>query len=98
MNDEVKRLAEVLWQNHRCKLAGMVFGLVAGIAILLFGFWNMMFVLSCGLLGLFIGVKLDKGERFPERLDRIFPNFYSLPFSISSWAVTPALSHDSSYV
>lgn len=74
MNDEMKRLAEVLWQNHRCKLTGMAFGLIAGIAILLFGFWNTMFVLSCGLLGLFIGVKLDKGERLPERLDRIFPD------------------------
>ncbi|MBQ1913782.1 MAG: DUF2273 domain-containing protein, partial [Selenomonadaceae bacterium] len=49
-------------------------GLVIGISILLFGFWNTVFVLLCGLLGLFIGIKLDKGEDFLAHMDRFFPD------------------------
>lgn len=74
MKDEMKQLAKTLWDNHRCKACGLMLGLVLGIAILLFGFWNTVFVLVCGMLGLFIGVKLDNGENIVARLDRIFPN------------------------
>ncbi len=76
MKEDMKELVGALWVNHRCKACGLVLGLVLGVAVLLFGFWNTVFVLVCGLLGLFIGIKLDKGENFTERLDRFFPNRY----------------------
>lgn len=74
MKDEMRELIGDLWQNHRCKMVGLLLGLVIGMAILLFGFWNTVFVLLCGLLGLFIGIKLDKGEDFLAHMDRFFPD------------------------
>lgn len=74
MKEEAKHLAEVLWENHRGKLVGTSLGLVTGIAILVFGFWNTLFVLLCGMVGLLVGVRLDKGGRLLDHLDRLFPN------------------------
>ena len=74
MKDEMKQLIGTLWQNHRCKMVGLLLGLAIGSAILLFGFWRTVFVLLCGLLGLFIGIKLDKGEDFLARMNRICPD------------------------
>ena len=68
----MKLLAEDLWQNHRGKAVGLVLGLAIGIAILLFGFWNTVFVLVCGLLGLLIGIQMDKGEALTKRLGDVF--------------------------
>ena len=72
MKDEIKVLAAELWQKHRCKTCGLFLGLVIGAAILLFGFWNTVFVLVCGLLGLMIGIRMDKGELVSKRVEQMF--------------------------
>lgn len=72
MKDEMKLLAADLWQNHRCKAVGLFLGLIIGTAILLFGFWNTIFVLVCGLIGLLIGIQMDKGEELTKRLGDAF--------------------------
>ena len=62
MKEEFKQTMQQLWQNHRGKTVGLTVGLILGIAILCFGFWHTVFVLCCGLIGLWIGVQLDRGE------------------------------------
>lgn len=53
---------EQLWQNHRGRTVGLITGLVVGAAILCIGFWRTLFVLGCGLVGLWIGIQLDRGK------------------------------------
>lgn len=74
VDEETRQLAQILWKNHQWKLSELVVGIVLGTAILVFGFWNTAFVVFCGLIGLLVGIKLDRGETFLEQLDRIFPN------------------------
>ena len=64
-----------LWQNHRGRTVGLITGLVVGAAILCIGFWRTLFVLGCGLVGLWIGIQLDRGEDIlgtvGSKLDRL---------------------------
>lgn len=62
MKDEI--LAEIrnLWDNHKNASLGVLLGLLFGVLTLIFGFWNIVFVVICASLGLFIGAKWDKGE------------------------------------
>lgn len=63
-------------EPHRGKIFGVLFGIVLGLAILLFGFWPTFFVIFCGLVGLFIGVRIDHGIRLRDVEDffrELFP-------------------------
>ena len=51
-----------MWREHRAKTTGTILGLVVGASILVFGFFSTLFVALCMGLGLYIGMKLDKGE------------------------------------
>lgn len=62
MREELREALEELWRSHRGKTAGTILGIVLGIAVLCFGFWNTVFVLCCGLVGLFVGTQLDQGD------------------------------------
>lgn len=66
MNEERTHVAEDLLQEcasalkrHKGKFVGLVVGIILGAAILLFGFWQTFFVLLCGFVGLFVGVRFD---------------------------------------
>ena len=60
MKENIKLLAEKLWQNHPGKCACTLAGVLLGICILLFGFWNMLFILFLGGVGLFVGINVDR--------------------------------------
>ncbi len=62
MKEDVEVLLTRLWQNHRGKASGFLIGVLLGIAVLCFGFWQTFFVICCGLIGLFIGLQLDNGS------------------------------------
>lgn len=62
MKEELRQVAENLWQTHRGKTCGVLLGMTIGTAILCFGFWHTFFVLCCGLVGLFIGTQLDNDD------------------------------------
>ena len=49
-----------LWQEHPGKCAGGLAGVLLGICILVFGFWNMLFILFMGTIGLFVGMNVDR--------------------------------------
>ena len=71
MMEELKELAKKLWEEHRMTTCGLLLGLIVGASILIFGFWNTLFVILCGGVGLNIGMKLDKGESFDALVDRL---------------------------
>ena len=62
MRKELREALDDLWHNHRGKTIGTILGIVFGMAVLCFGFWYTVFVLCCGLVGLFVGMQLDRGE------------------------------------
>lgn len=62
MREDMKKLVLTAWKDHRGKVIGTALGLVLGMSVLLFGFWKTAFVLFCGLIGLFIGSRADRGE------------------------------------
>lgn len=64
MNFDSKEAAELfvqrLWHEHSGKCAGGLAGVLLGICILMFGFWNVLFVMLLGLAGLFVGMNVDR--------------------------------------
>lgn len=62
MREELREALKGLWQDHRGKTAGTILGIILGTAVLCFGFWHTVFVLCCGIVGLFVGTRLDQGE------------------------------------
>lgn len=71
--DEIKSLLKLCWENHRGKLMGTILGVVLGAAIMIFGFFQTVFILFCGLIGLFVGKKVDDHEDFKQFVERIIP-------------------------
>lgn len=70
---EPKVLFERIWENHRGKCVGLALGLTLGAAVLIFGFFKTVFVLLCGLIGLFVGKKIDDQEDLADIVERIVP-------------------------
>lgn len=70
---EPKVLFERIWENHRGKFVGLLLGLVLGAAVLIFGFFKTVFVLLCGLIGLYVGKKIDDQEDLADIVERIVP-------------------------
>jgi len=62
MKNEIELAIRDLWTNHRASTSGVVLGAVLAVLVLVFGFWNMIFVVVCACVGLFIGKKMDDGE------------------------------------
>lgn len=73
MKEELRRIAEALFQGHSNRTIGLVAGMVFGAAVLFIGFWHTVFVFACGLLGLWIGTKIDCGEDIFEIIERYLP-------------------------
>ena len=61
-----------LWHNHRGKLIGVVLGLVFGIMVVAFGFWQTLFIFICVFTGFFIGKKLDSKGNIGESFRQFF--------------------------
>ena len=73
-----KLAASQFFETHRGRKQGFLIGVIIGIAILTFGFFNTVFAFGCGFIGLYIGAKLDGGddliEKTLERLDKLLPD------------------------
>ncbi|MBP8628991.1 MAG: DUF2273 domain-containing protein [Negativicutes bacterium] len=63
-----------VWQQHCGKITGAFFGVLMAIMIILFGFFNTLFIAICGFIGYILGRKFDKSEDFMEILQKILPN------------------------
>ncbi len=68
MKEELIAWLKECWQENRGACVGLSSGAILAVAILLFGFWRMLFVVLCGGIGLYIGKKADREEDFFGRL------------------------------
>lgn len=62
MKNDLKNLLEDIWEKHRGASAGAAAGVMLAVSILLFGFWPMLFIVLCGIIGMYLGRKIDRGE------------------------------------
>jgi uncharacterized membrane protein len=62
------------YYSHKGAIWGGIIGLVASISFLIFGFFKVLFVALCIVLGYYIGKNYSKDKNFIRSLkDRIFP-------------------------
>ena len=73
----IKNFVVDLFESHRTRKFGFLAGLVTGCAILLIGFFNTLFILLCGTIGLFVGSRFDSKddlvEKILHKLDELLP-------------------------
>ena len=62
MKEECLRLFQEAWENHRGCLLGAIVGALIAVSILLFGFWNMLFIGFCVVVGLWLGKQIDDAD------------------------------------
>lgn len=62
MKEECVQLFQEAWVNHRGCVLGAVFGALIAVSILLFGFWNMLFIGVCVAVGLWLGKQIDDAD------------------------------------
>ena len=62
MKEECVQLSQEAWENQRGCVLGAVFGALIAVSILLFGFWNMLFIGVCVAVGLWLGNRIDKAD------------------------------------
>ncbi len=78
MWNDLKKFFSAFFETHRTRKIGFVIGIIFGIAILIFGFFNTVFAMICGLIGLYIGAKFDNGDELIDetlrKLNRILPD------------------------
>lgn len=77
VRDEMRELLLAEWRDHRGRLVGTISGVLVGIAILLFGFWPIMFIALCGIAGWLIGRQHDERVDWQELLDGIMPERFA---------------------
>lgn len=70
---DIKLLLEEAWHNHRGKLVGTILGIIIGVSILLFGFFKTLFIMICGLIGLFVGKRVDEKDDLMDIVEKIIP-------------------------
>ncbi len=63
-----------LWRHHKGKSIGIILGLIFGIMVVSFGFWQALFIYICIFIGFFIGKKIDGRVSIKEAVERIFAN------------------------
>jgi len=77
MLEAIKNFVIDLFESHRTRKIGFITGLITGVAILLIGFFNTLFILLCGTIGLFVGSRFDSKddliEKILRKLDEILP-------------------------
>jgi len=69
---DLTELFSNLIENHRNKVIGVIIGLLFGLSVIKYGFWQSVFILICVLVGLFIGKKLDDKVDIKSTVEKIF--------------------------
>ena len=77
MFEAIKNFVIDLFSSHRTRKLGFIAGLFIGAAILIIGFLNTLFIMLCGVVGLFAGSRFDSKDDLVEKilikLDEILP-------------------------
>jgi len=74
VKEEIESVVRDLWNNHRSSSLGILLGVVLAILVLIFGFWNMLFVILCAALGLYLGKRMDEGDNVIARIFEYLKN------------------------
>lgn len=77
MFETISNFLSEAFDNHRGRKIGFIIGFLLGCSILFVGFFQTLFLMICGGLGLCIGARLDEKDEFVENtisfLDKILP-------------------------
>lgn len=66
MWEEVKKLVKLLFENYPNRKLGFLAGIICGVAIINFGFFQTLFAFFCGVIGLYIGSRFDDGDNLVD--------------------------------
>lgn len=69
MKENIWLFLQDQWQEHRGRTAGLFIGFFFGVAVLLFGFWHVVFVLLCAGLGMYLGLRAERAGGWSELID-----------------------------
>ncbi|MBQ4404580.1 MAG: DUF2273 domain-containing protein [Selenomonadaceae bacterium] len=83
MFEAAKNFVIDLFESHRTRKIGFITGLITGAAILIIGFFNTLFILLCGTIGLFVGSRFDSKDDLVEKILRKLDEL--LPEKIQRW-------------
>ena len=83
MFDAIKNFVIDLFESHRTRKIGFITGLITGGAILIIGFFNTLFILLCGTVGLFVGSRFDSKDDLVDKIIRKLDEL--LPERIQRW-------------
>ena len=61
-----------LFTEHRGKVIGIIFGLLASILFISYGFWRTIFIILCIFAGYFIGKKIDDNSNLEVWIKNLF--------------------------
>lgn len=68
----IKAFFARMWEERRGASLGVIIGVSLAAIILLFGFWQSVFLILFGLIGFAIGARIDSKENFQRMMNRIF--------------------------
>ena len=68
----IKAFCSRMWEERRGATIGIIIGVSVAAVILLFGFWQSVFLVLSGLIGFAIGARIDSKENFQKMMNRIF--------------------------
>ena len=83
MLESIKKFVADFFETYCSRKVGFILGAITGVAILLFGFFKTLFVVLCGLIGLFVGSHFDGKDDLVEKLIRKLDEV--LPKRIQRW-------------
>ena len=69
MKENLLLLLQDQWEHYRGRTVGLLLGLLFGIAVLLFGVWQTLFVILCTGIGMYIGLRADRVGGLSELID-----------------------------
>ncbi|WP_425448596.1 DUF2273 domain-containing protein [Dethiothermospora halolimnae] len=67
-----EKIMEIFGNNYGKFIGGLV-GFIIGISVLIIGFFKVLFICICIILGGYFGSKIDSRESLVELLDKILP-------------------------
>ena len=82
MLEELKQAVGALAELCSGK-AGLLLGMLVGIAVLIFGFWKTVFVLLCGCIGHYVALRMEREEDWLKKVLASIQN--RLPDKFQSW-------------
>jgi len=57
----------------RGRIIGAIFGVTIALLLVFFGLWQTLFIILCGSIGYYVGLRFDNDEDFRGFLERILP-------------------------